>query len=163
MRIWSKAKQTHPTHMTLEATMSNSKSNGSGGSNGSNSLSSSELRNKLRAQITGSPKTRARSVIIEFMDGEIELHQPSLGSILDSNDKAKDEGGNEAATILSMIENAYVPGTDEKVFEAGDYDWFRELPFGAELQRVMKALTELAEINFQQPDANSGQTPGASA
>lgn len=99
-------------------------------------------RDKIRAQVFQSRKPKAK--VIEFFDAEIELRQPTLGAILD----AANEEERRAAIIDTLVNYAYVPGTDEKVFEDTDADSFKAMPWGADFQRVAKTLEEITELNF---------------
>ena len=56
--------------------------------------------------------------------------------------------------INTLVGYAYIPGTDEKIFEDADAASLKQLPFGADLQRIMKALETLTEVNFQKKDAH---------
>jgi hypothetical protein len=99
-------------------------------------------RDSLRAKIFSAKKVRRKE--IDFFDGRIELRQPTLGDIVD----AQDNKDRKAAVVETLIKYAYIPGTDTKVFEEGDADVFKGMPFGADFIRVSKALEELTEVNF---------------
>lgn len=99
-------------------------------------------RDSLRAAIF---KTRQpKSKIIQFFDAEIEIRQSQLGDII----SAKENEDRQAAVIETLVNNAFVPGTDIKVFEMADAESFKAMPFGADFIRVTKALEELSEVNF---------------
>lgn len=100
-------------------------------------------RAAMRQQIFASKDRKYR--IFEFFGEEIELRQPLFGDIL----SAQDNPDREAAVIETLVKYAYIPGTDEKLFEEGDADSFKQLPFGADFMRVNNALEELTEVNFQ--------------
>ena len=51
--------------------------------------------------------------------------------------------------VDTLVKHAYVPGTDELVFDSADAEAFKQMPFGADFLRVSKALEELSDVNFQ--------------
>lgn len=113
-------------------------------------------RDELRAKIlqTHQPKSK----IVEFFGAEIELRQPLLDDVI----KARENPDRQSAVIDTLLGNAYVPGTNEKVFEDGDVADLRKKPFGADMIRVSRALEELSEVNFldQKPDTKPSGSSG---
>jgi hypothetical protein len=99
-------------------------------------------RNDVRAKIFAAKKNKSKEV--EFFGAVIELRQPTLGDIL----SARDSDNRQSAVIETLVNYAYIPGTDEKVFEMADAEAFKKMPFGADFIRVSNALEELSEVNF---------------
>lgn len=99
-------------------------------------------RNTLRGKIFKSVPVRKK--LITFNGVEIELRQPKLGDILD----AQSETDRTRGVIDTLIKHAYVPGTDERVFEEADTETLRNMPFGQDFIGVNTALEELTEVNF---------------
>ena len=99
-------------------------------------------RNDLRARIFAGKKLKTK--VIEFFGSEIELRQSNFGGILDA--QARED--RQSAILEALIAQAFVPGTEEKVFEEADVETLKELPFGADFLRVSSALEELTEVNF---------------
>jgi hypothetical protein len=99
-------------------------------------------RGDVRANIFARKELRKKK--IEFFGEEIELRQPQLGDII----SARENDDRQAAVIETLIKYAFVPDTDEKVFEEGDADSFKTMPFGADFLRVNNALEELTDVNF---------------
>lgn len=106
------------------------------------------LRDELRAKIFAAHERKFE--IVKFMGAEIELRQPKLGDII----SAREEENRQAAVIKTLVTYAYVPGTDERVFEEGDADALMELPFGQDFLNVNTAIEKLTDVNF------TGGTPG---
>lgn len=112
----------------------------------------SSARDELRAKIFGN--TNERNVIpVTFFGADIELRQPALEDIL----RAQQIENREAAIIQTLVDYAYVPGTEEKAFEDGDAESFKKMPFGADFLRVSKALETLTEVNFLDKPASSNE------
>lgn len=99
-------------------------------------------RDEIRAKIFQSKVLKRE--IIEFFGMQIEIRQSTLTDILN----AREEENGQSAVIRNLVQNAYVPKTDIKVFEDTDADSFGALPFGADFIRVSKALEKLSEVNF---------------
>jgi hypothetical protein len=123
---------------------------------------SSQARNELRARITSSPSTRAKRKVISFFDGEVELRQATLQSILEvRGDDTDDTEARTNRSVMMLIENMYVPGTDERVFDETDIDFIKGLPMGGDLARAMEVMTQMTSVNFQEPKGNSSEIPSA--
>ena len=68
-------------------------------------MSESQLtRDEIRAAIFGGEKSKIQKRIIPFFGADIELRQPTLGSIL----LAQKNEDREAAVIDTLVENAYI-------------------------------------------------------
>jgi len=102
----------------------------------------SNVRDELRAKIFAESKLNV--IPVKFFGVTIELRQPQLQDILGA--QSKDD--REAAVIETLIQYAFIPGTDEKVFENADAAGLKAKPFGADFLRVSKALEDLTEVNF---------------
>lgn len=100
-------------------------------------------RAQARARIFASKKLRSER--FDFFGIEVELRQPTFGAVMDVQAN-KDR---EAGIIQTLVDQAYVPGTNEKLFEPADVDQFLEMPFGADFIRVTEALEKLTEVNFR--------------
>lgn len=100
-------------------------------------------RNALRGKLLGDRHLAEREPITIF-GVDIELRQPSFGSILDARDEAS-----EKQRIADMIvKYAYVPGTDEQLFEVTDIDTILNWPFGDDLLRLNTAIIKLTGIEL---------------
>lgn len=104
---------------------------------------SSTKRDELRGKIFVEGKPRSK--MITFFGAEIELRQPSVNEL----EKAQAERGTESSMADILIQYAYVPGTDEKVFEIHDLASLKELPFGPDFATLTEAITELTQIDVK--------------
>jgi hypothetical protein len=107
----------------------------------------SDLRDKLRGSILKTIAPASEKVM--FFGVEIELRQPTLGDVL----SAKQNQDPTAAVIETLIRQAYVPGTDERVFEEADTSELLLKPFGADFIRVSQALERMSDVNFTPPNS----------
>lgn len=111
-------------------------------------------RDELRAKVlaTKLPKTK----LVTFFGAEIELRQPKLRDIL----KAQENPDRQASVIQTLVQYAYVPGTDERLFEETDEEALKEQPFGEDFVAISQALAELTQVNFlDKKPSSSDQTP----
>lgn len=111
-------------------------------------------RDSIRAKLLGS----ARKIkIVQVNDVEIEVRQPCVGDMMSLT---ADEGGKRDMMIRSIVENCYVPGTNEKVFDDTDMDGLRSMPFGDAWLTLTKTLDELMDYK-QQMKEEAKNLPGA--
>lgn len=95
-------------------------------------MTEKSLRDQIRAATVGS-KTHFASKNVTWEGFEVEIRQPSYKSRKDLYKKCRDGEGNVDPTeflVWSVIENTFVPGTDEKVFEKADYEGLISKPAG---------------------------------
>ena len=111
-------------------------------------------RDAIRDAIIGGPD-KTKTKIVEFFGQEIELRQPSMEVIM--NMQASE--GDRAASMANMIINySYVPGTLERIFEEADAEALTALPFGADVQRIQRAINELTSLDIKAAEGNSEET-----
>ena len=89
-------------------------------------------RDDIRAQIFSSENKKAQSKLITVFGVKLELKQPSLGEIID----AQAEEDRKRGIVNMLIRYAFVPETNERVFEEADFDSILGLPFGDEIGRA---------------------------
>lgn len=83
-----------------------------------------------------------KSKVIDIFGQSVEIKQPSIGELLgltSGDDKEKQK----LAVAQILINYAYVPDTNEHVFDKADYDSIVNLPSGAWVGNVITAWTEL--------------------
>lgn len=119
------------------------------------------VRDKIRGAIFSSDALKPQTKTIVFFGQTIEIRQPNLRTIL----SISSGGDRQSAMVDMIIAYAYVPGSDEKVFEEADKDQLLEIPFGKDFSDLQKAITAMTDINFLQGDAekNSAATPSTSS
>src|SRR5712691_7039361 len=99
-------------------------------------------RDALRGKLLQTRQPLAKE--ITFFGEKIELRQMLLSDVM----KAKDAPDDQNRLVRILIDYAFVPGTDEKVFEEGDVEALLAQPFGQDFVDLSNALTELTSINF---------------
>ncbi len=101
-------------------------------------------RDEIRAALIGStPPGDTKMIKLWGMD--LELRQPTLERIL----KARDTGDNVERALDMIIEYAFVPGTNDPVFEDTDKPQMRKWPFGKDLQQLNEAIAELTGVDIE--------------
>ncbi len=100
-------------------------------------------RDELRkALLSDTPK--AESKMITLFGMQVELKQPTLEAIL----KARDTEDTTSRAVDMIIEYAFVPGTDEHIFEEGDRVQMLRWPFGKDLTELNEAIADLTGVDI---------------
>lgn len=103
-----------------------------------------ELRDKLFTS------AKRESIKITFFGQEIELRQPDVGSIID--DAANPD--KKSTSIHMLVDYAYVPGTDEKVFDEADIEVLRSMPWGKDFTTLTGHLRKLTGLEIEEQEKN---------
>ena len=96
-------------------------------------------KDSIRSAVLGA---KPSSEVIEVFGIKMEIRQPSLGSVLD-NEQTTDR--KEAATDM-LIRYAYVPGTDDRIFDEADRDGLLGVPFGSDFQKIQNTITKMLGV-----------------
>ena len=107
--------------------------------NGSAALTRDEIRTRLLSGY----KSEIKSERLTVFGTEIELRQPTLGSIL----QAQDDQDPRRRSVLLLIQYACVPDTDERIFEEGDAETLLNWPFGEDLINLQTAISRLSGLD----------------
>ena len=100
-------------------------------------------RDQIRTAVFADQKPDTR--VVRLFGTFVELHQPTLGAILD----ARDEGDERTRTADVFIRYAYVPGTNDRVFQDEDRDLILNWPFTEDLVRIQEIIAELTGVDLQ--------------
>ena len=109
----------------------------------------SEARKELRARLIGD-RHDPDSKVVSLFGVEIELRQPTLLAILE----AREHDDEKTRTTDVFLKYAFVPGTDELIFEEADRDTILNWPFTEELLAVQTTIADLTGIDLG--DAEEG-------
>lgn len=107
-------------------------------------------RTELRARIFAAENTTRKKIKLTFFNAEIELRQPTAGDIL----RYMENDARSLNLISVLLDYAYVPGTNEKVFEEGDVETLKQLPFNEDMQQVTKAIEQFTNVMVGQAEKN---------
>jgi hypothetical protein len=105
------------------------------------------LRDKLRSATLGAPAVH-ESETVDWGGEKYEVRRLTLAQQRAVDTQSTDKKGkrdNIRAGVLSIVGSVYVPGTDERVFEAGDVAALEALEDGGFLRALMDGITRLAE------------------
>jgi len=101
-------------------------------------------RDDIRARLFA--KKERKSVTIDLWDTEIELRQPTVAEMLDQTEET-----DQRVMIASfLIRQAYIPGTDEKVFDFADQSGILNWPYGKWVQELTNALRDLTDLDIEE-------------
>jgi len=120
------------------------------------------MRDSIRALILDSKNAAPSSRLITFLGAEIEVRQPTLDGITKMTEMKENQGLSDATAMLIFY--AFVPGTNERVFEEGDIEFLKNLPFSHDVATFITAVGEMSNIDLQVKVAtkNSEETDSAS-
>lgn len=114
---------------------------------------SQSVRDQMRSKLLKTHKPNSR--LITLFGVEVELRQPKLSDVMRASET--EDAAERAADMI--VRYAYVPGTDERVFEEQDKDTIMGWPFGGDFVELQKALTGLTGIDMGQAEAELRQDP----
>ena len=112
-------------------------------------------RDDIRAAIFGA---KPNSTTIEFFGHNIELRQPTLGDTM-----AMRRANAEDATVQMLVQYAFVPGTNDHVFEETDADSIRNIPFGPDMLRLSQAVNALIGVTAEGLEKQVGEAEKSSS
>ena len=111
-------------------------------------------RDTLR-QATLGAKKHFRKEIVEFNGQEFEIRQPTIKSRSELRAKCttvtKDGVSFDTFEFLvwSVIQNTYVPNTDERVFDDTDYNVLVENPTGGFMDKFSEIASKLLNVDTE--------------
>ncbi len=100
-------------------------------------------RDEIRKALVETKHAPARELVTLF-GVEIELQQPTLNSIL----SAREEADERERTTDVFLKYAYVPDSDELVFEDKDRETILNWPFTDELMKVQTVILKLTGVDL---------------
>ena len=109
-------------------------------------------RDEIRAQILGAQSVA--KVAVDFYGTQIELRQATVGEMQQMITDNQANGSTTSGLIGYLIAYAYVPGTDEKVFDATDIDVLNQLPFDNSMKNLTDAINSLTNITVADAEKN---------
>ena len=109
-------------------------------------------RDELRAKLF--KKHKPRTALVDIYGAMVELHQPTIGEVLD----IKDEKDPKKAMMRVMTNYCCVPGTDEIVFEETDVEMIMTWPMDTWFTNLHAAFETLTDISLPDKEKNLGET-----
>jgi len=113
----------------------------------------STKRNELRAKLLGSAP-KPKSELVTLFGAEVELRQPTLATIMEMSD----EVDSKQRSVDMFLRYAYVPGTNELVFEKTDAAVILAWPFGDDILAMQQAIGRLTGLKVAIEDAEVAMT-----
>ncbi len=122
-------------------------------------------KKEIRDKTIGAAKI-FKSKRINYGDVDIEIREPTVkawGDIL--RNVTTEEGKMEFDKYLawSIISCAYVPGTNEKVFEEADYDLLLEMPKSGWVTEFSDIALAMMSADMEEVEKNSDAIVGDNA
>lgn len=107
------------------------------------------IRNKLRSITVGSKKV-VNSIELEYEGEKFEFRQITYRdrkSLLEKSEGKDGKVDGTAFQIWGVISMTYVPGTEEKVFDEGDFDILMNQPVGGFIDKFSEEITKLLGVS----------------
>jgi hypothetical protein len=114
-------------------------------------------REQIRAAIFTDERRKPKSKLITAFGVSFEIRQPSVGAFLASPTDDDEEHTDPVSKIRALhllVNNSYVPGTEEKVFNQEDYAAFVSMPFSNDFVTVITAFNEISGANPKEKQKN---------
>lgn len=106
-------------------------------------------RATLRSGILNAGKDGKKQQI-NILGYEVEVRQPTVGQVLEMQ-----SSGDQTEIMLTMMVNqTYVPGTDQPVFDDTDKAELRKLPADKWIGEFNDAILELTSLNTEDAEKN---------
>lgn len=108
-------------------------------------LTKQDIRNRILAAV------ETKVVPLTIAGVGIEWHQPSIQqvqTIQNSDDPDRN------FMIALLVHYSFVPSTKERIFEDSDYDQLLGLPYGGEIQRAMKKISDALDLGVEEKAKN---------
>lgn len=99
-------------------------------------ISHSYSRDDIRTAILDS---KGESELIPFGKVMVEVRTPALEDLL----QYRNAEGDDTIMARAIVNNCWVPGTEDRVFEEADIAAIMKLKFNADMRRLNKAVTEV--------------------
>jgi hypothetical protein len=106
----------------------------------------------LRATIFSSANKKPKSKLVQFYGVEIEVRQASLSKVLELVRGADQQS---VGWLNILLNYAYVPGTNEPVFDEANVDEIMSLPYGPDMAALTDAFTSLTTLDVAAAEKNS--------
>lgn len=113
-------------------------------------------RNKLRTTIFSGDHLEVKRKVITFNGVPLELRQPTVNDFLNMQDESTEDNPDKKKqfAISFLIQYAFIPGTEERLFETGDMEMLCSMPMNNSFMQVMQAANELMDIKTEEKVKN---------
>ncbi len=95
-----------------------------------------QSREEVRASIFA--KNKFKRVALTLWGVKVEFQQPTLDRVL--NNVASEDS---SLLLQLLIDQTFVPGSQEKVFDKADIESLKAMPFDAELNQISQVISDL--------------------
>lgn len=109
-------------------------------------------RDNIRAKILGS--TTVSTIAVDFFGEQIELRQATVGQMQKMIDAQNAGDATSKGVVAYLIAYAYVPGTDEKLFDDADAEVLGQLPFDDNMKALTDAINKLTNMSVSDAEKN---------
>ncbi len=111
-------------------------------------------RDQMRAVLLGDP-AKPESEDIEIFGIKVEFRQPTFGAMMDARTIADDK----TRTVEMIVAYAFVPGTNERVFEDTDRDTILSWPFSSDIVEIQRVIARLTGVDIEAIEEELAKDP----
>lgn len=105
---------------------------------------SANTRDSIRAAVFGQ---KPKSELVTFAGTQLEIRQPPIGAIINGSPDDR-----QAMITKMLMDYCFVPGTDDKVFEAADRESILAMPFNQDWTALQEAIVRLTNLDKELTD-----------
>lgn len=133
--------------------------NGTGGGSGGvplGSVPATMPRNArdMKSRMFSAQNKQRKFKRVMFFGEEVEIKQSSLGQVVAMANMKDDDDNDQGVAIYVLLNYAYVPGTEERVFDESDVEQLKSMPFGEDFNNITDAWREITGIKIEAATKN---------
>lgn len=102
-------------------------------------------REQIRAAMFSDVNAKPKVINYEFLSQKLEWRCPTLKEMQEARDAAE----NENLMVRLIINHSYIPGTEEKVFEDGDYKTIMNMPLSGSFNEAVQAISAVINLKVE--------------
>ncbi len=102
-------------------------------------------RDDIRQAIFSAQNRKRKRKTVPLFGTEVEVRQPTVQEM---RELGGSDDSSQLAIVTMLINFAFVPGTDEKVFSEGDYDMLASMPLDGDMTNIVRIVQELTSISI---------------
>jgi len=101
-------------------------------------------RDDLRKAIFEAEEAKPKSEVFKFNGVDVEWRQPTIEATQNTESREAMEGKN--FMVMMLIENTFIPGTNERIFVLDDYDALIKMPMSRQFNEVVQRISGILDL-----------------
>lgn len=108
----------------------------------------------IKARIFSAQNKQRKYKRVMFFGVELEIKQSSLKQVVDMATRRDGDEDDQGVAIYVLLNYAFIPGTEERIFGEEDTESLLDMPFGEDFNRVIDAWREITGIKIGEASKN---------